>query len=173
MLNFLNQRDRESISATCHSPFRQARLAFLCRKDIYHTLDIRNWACCIGEEVWPTTSKDRQTVRRAPQEGEKGEKDESTTNKDTYASLEILFRLGMPIYRLPSSPSGHLRYTWLPVRMHPPSYPIGQAAGVKINNVRVPSKSSRYVNSPLNSLRHLSTSLCVPDPADMDTAFST
>lgn len=71
-------------------------------------------------------------------------------------ALEILFRLGMPIYRVPSSPSDHLRDTWLPVRMHPPFHPIGQAAGVKINNVRVPSKSSRYVNSSLNSLRHSS-----------------
>lgn len=36
------------------------------------------------------------------------------------------------------------------VRMHLPSRPIGQTAGVKINNVHVPSKSSRYVNSCLN-----------------------
>lgn len=55
-------------------------------------------------EVWPTTSKDRQAERRAPRENEEGEKrTKSTMNEDTY-TLEILFGLGMPIYRLPSSP---------------------------------------------------------------------
>lgn len=62
-LSFLNRRyfKIEDIFATCHSPFHQARLAFLCRKDIYHILDIRNWACCIGEKSDQRRAKiDRQ-----------------------------------------------------------------------------------------------------------------
>lgn len=51
-----------------------------------------------------TSDEQRQTERRAPRETEEGEKrTKPTMNEDTY-TLEILFGLGMPIYRLPSSP---------------------------------------------------------------------
>lgn len=100
IFRFLNRRRFCEPTLACHSPFLRDRAAFRSRKDIYHTLDTRQLS------VAPISLPDQPEQREKEREGGDGR-----WKKENTGALEILFALGMPIYRLPSTPSGYLRTT--------------------------------------------------------------
>lgn len=101
IFRFLNRRRFCEPTLACHSPFLRDRAAFRSRKDIYHTLDTRQLS------VAPISLPD-QPEQRGERERGRGR---GRWKKENTGALEILFALGMPIYRLPSTPSGYLRTT--------------------------------------------------------------